>query len=122
MALNIHVLPQAGVFIGFHVVTGAPVEVHRHPSRIVAATGRAEGADLPLRLLAIVEAERQSVFCVEMEPALCQASDVPKVVCGPPAGRAAMPPGLSPMRSRFLAEWARDARTSRSPGSAWPFK
>jgi len=62
MALNIHVLPQAGVFIGFHVVTGAPAEVHRHPSRIVAATGRAEGADLPLKLLPIVEAERQSVF------------------------------------------------------------
>src|SRR6201994_3724042 len=38
-----------------------------------------------------------------MEPALCQASDVPKVVCGPPAGRAAIAPGPSPMRS--TASW-----------------
>ena len=62
MALNIHVLPQAGVFIGVYVVTEAPVEVHRHASRVVAATGRAGGADLALKLLPIVEAEHQSVF------------------------------------------------------------
>jgi hypothetical protein len=36
MALNIHVLPQAGVVIGVLGSTEAPVEVHRHANQVVA--------------------------------------------------------------------------------------
>jgi hypothetical protein len=104
MALNIHVLPQAGVFIGVHVVTEAPVEVHRHASQVVAATGRARTWKPP----------NDGHY---IEPALWQASGVPKVVCARPAGRAASANGpawpsfdapgtVTDAVGRFLAEWA----------------
>ena len=54
MAVNIHVLPQAGVLTVVLAGAEAPVEVHRHANQVVAATGRAGGADLPLKLLEIV--------------------------------------------------------------------
>jgi hypothetical protein len=68
-----------------------------------------------------------------LELALWRASGVPKVVFYPAGGSRAVSewaawrsfdaPGLSPMRP--AASWQsglRDARTSRSPGSAWPGK
>jgi acetylornithine deacetylase len=56
-----------------------------------------------LKLLPIVEAEHQSVFARKMEPALWQASGVPKVVRGPAGG------------SRGVGEWAGLAQLRRYP-------
>ena len=103
MALNIHVLPQAGVFIGVYVVTEAPVEVHRHASRVVAATGRAGGADLALKLLPIVEAEHQSVFAQKWNRR-----------CG---RRAASPGRLRP--GRRVARRRRMGRAAAAWGVDW---
>ena len=62
MALNNHVLPQAGVFIGVRVIIEEGIEVDLHAHQVLAVTGWAGGADLPSKLLEIDEAEHQSIF------------------------------------------------------------
>ena len=117
MVLNIHVLLQAGVFIGVYVVIEAPSKSIAMPAELSPLLAGPGGADLPLKLLPIVEAEHQSVFAQHMEPALWQASGLPKVVCGPAGGPRGVGEwaGLAQLRrpgtvadavGRFLAEWA----------------
>ena len=62
MAVNNHVLPQAGVFIGVRGITEEGTEVDLHAKQVVAVTGSPGGRDLPSKLLEIVEAEHQSIF------------------------------------------------------------
>jgi integrase len=49
MALNIHVLPQAGVVIGVLGSTEAPVEVHRHANQAVASGPAREQSGISAR-------------------------------------------------------------------------
>lgn len=62
VALNNHVVPQGGVFIGVRGITEEGTEVNLHAKQVVAVTGRAGGTDLLSKLLEIVEGEHQSIL------------------------------------------------------------